>query len=196
MADLITIDDYKEIKGIQSEKEDLKLEALVASVSQLVKTYCGNSIVDFYSFHKTEFIDITYQTHVITLTETPVRTITSVEERSGYSSAYTALTTASYEYYLNTENDCLYRTTSTAPYKNWPLGPGAVKVVYTAGYESTPEDLKLAVYDLITYYLKDEYKQRQTLSGATRENSSTTSMTNSPAFPDHIKRVLDLYKNI
>ena len=69
-------------------------------------------------------------------------------------------------------------------------------MVYTAGYESTPEDLKLAVYDLITYYLKDEYKQRQTLSGATRENSSTTSMTNSPAFPDHIKRVLDLYKNI
>jgi hypothetical protein len=48
MADLITIDDYKTARGISSIKEDLKLSPLIPSVSQLVKTYCGNSILDYY----------------------------------------------------------------------------------------------------------------------------------------------------
>ena len=59
----------------------------------------------------------------------------------------------------------------------------------------SPHDLKLAVIDLITYYLKDEHKERRTLGGASIQNQSSTSQRNNVAFPDHIKRVLDLYKN-
>ena len=55
-------------------------------------------------------------------------------------------------------------------------------------------DLKLAIFDLITYYLKDEHKQRQTLGGATLQNQGTSGMKSSSDFPDHIKRVLDLYR--
>ena len=58
-----------------------------------------------------------------------------------------------------------------------------------------PDDLKLAVSDLITYYLKDEHKERRTLGGASIQNQSSTTQRNNVAFPDHIKRVLDLYKN-
>ena len=54
MADLTTIADYKDAEGINNPKHDLRLEALVPSVSQLVKTYCGNSIIDFYSVDKEE----------------------------------------------------------------------------------------------------------------------------------------------
>ena len=43
---------------------------------------------------------------------------------------------------------------------NWRKGVAAVKVVYTAGYSAVPSDLKLAVIDLLTYYLKDEHKPR------------------------------------
>ena len=53
----------------------------------------------------------------------------------------------------------------------------------------------LAVSDLITSYLKDEHKERRTLGGASIQNQSSTTQTNNVAFPDHIKRVLDLYKN-
>ena len=74
-------------------------------------------------------------------------------------------------------------------------GVGAVKVVYTAGYSAVPSDLKLAVLDLVTYYLKDEHKQRQSIAGATMQNQASTSQRNNVSFPDHIKRVLDLYKN-
>ena len=194
MANLITVQQYKDAEGIQSTKDDIRIEDLVPAVSQLVKTYCGNSIVDYYSSAKTEYINVNYETHIIQLTGSPVNSITSVEERASYNEAYTTLTTGNYEYYLDTATDSLYRTNGSAYYRNWHRGPGAVKVVYTAGYSAVPADLKLAVYDLITYYLKDEHKQRQTLAGASVQNQGSTSMRNNPAFPDHIKRVLDLYK--
>ena len=196
MADLITRDEYKSLKNLsQSVKDDGRIDALVDSVSQLVKTYCGNNIVDYYSSNKTETFNINWDTHMVQLTESPVNAIVSVQEREGYSSSYTTLTTGDNEYYLDTDTDSVIRTTTGSAYKNWPRGPGAVKVVYTAGYATTPKDLQLAVADLVTYYLKDEYKERRSLQGASMTNQGTSSAANNVDFPDHIKRVLDLYKN-
>jgi hypothetical protein len=195
MTNLITLEEYKEAEGIQSPKEDLRIEALIPSVSQLVKTYCANSIVDYYSTNKTETINVTWDTEVIQLTESPVNTIVSVEERPSYQDAYVTLTEAAYEFYFDSSTDSVFRTTGGRNYRNWQKGPGAVRVVYTAGYETVPADLQLAVIDLVTYYLKDEHKERKTLAGATMQNQASTSQRNNVAFPDHIKRVLDLYKN-
>ena len=195
MANLITLAEYKEAEGLQSAKDDLQINSLITSVSQLVKTYCGNSIIDFYSANKTETFNIDYETYAVQLTESPVVSIVSVEMRGTYREAYTTLTTGAYEYFLDEKTDSVIRTTDGSTYKNWPRGPGAVKIVYKAGYASTPEDLKLALVDLITYYLKDEHKQRQTIAGASIQNQASSSQRNNVAFPDHIKRVLDLYKN-
>ena len=196
MADLITRDEYKSLKNLsQSVKEDGRIDALIDSVSSLVKTYCGNSIVDYYSSNKTETFNINWNTHIVQLTESPVNTIVTVQEREGYSSSYTTLTTGNNEYYLDSDTDSIIRTTGGWDYDNWPRGPGAVKIVYTAGWETTPKDLQLAVADLITYYLKDEYKERRSMLGATISNTESSSMRNNVDFPDHIKRVLDLYKN-
>lgn len=195
MANLITLADYKDSEGIQSPKDDLRINSLIPSVSQLVKTYCGNSIVDFYSSNKEEDFDIYWDTFAVQLTESPVNTIVSVQERSGYDQAYNTLTTTSHEYYLDSRTDSIIRTNQSGGRLNWHHGVGAVKITYTAGYASTPEDLKLAVFDLITYYLRDEHKERRTLGGASIQNQPSTSQRNNVAFPDHIKRVLDLYKN-
>lgn len=196
MADLITRDEYKSLKNLsQSVKDDGRIDALVDSVSQLVKTYCGNNIVDYYSSNKTETFNINWETHMVQLTESPVNAIVSVQEREGYSSSYTTLTTGDNEYFLDTDTDSIIRTTTGSAYKNWPKGPGAVKIVYTAGYATAPKDLQLAVADLVTYYLKDEYKERRSLQGASMTNQGTSSASNNVDFPDHIKRVLDLYKN-
>ena len=195
MADLITLAQYKEAEGISTPKEDLRLNSIIPSVSQLVKTYCGNTFVDFYSSNKTETFNINWDTYAVQLTESPVNTIVSVEERTDYSQAYTTLTTGAYEYFLDSSTDSILRTNGASNYRNWPRGPGAVRVVYTAGYSAVPEDLKLAVFDLVTYYLKDEHKERRTLAGATVQNQASSSQRNNVAFPDHIKRVLDLYKN-
>ena len=195
MANLITLQDYKTAEGITQPKDDSRLNVLIPSVSALVKTYCGNSFVDFYSSNKTETFTIDWATHIVQLTESPVNSVVSVKERTSYSDSYNTLTTGAYEYALDTATDSILRTLSSGRYKNWPQGVDAVEVVYKAGYSAVPSDLKLAVLDLVTYYLKDEHKQRQTIAGASLQNQGSTSQNNNVSFPDHIKRVLDLYKN-
>lgn len=187
MANLLTLDEYKEYEGLSSTKEDTKLELLVASTSQLVKTYCGNSIIDYYSADKVEEFSIRWSTDVVQLTESPLVSVTSVETRTSESAAY--ITLAAADYHVDLATDSIFKVT-----QRWPHGFGAVKVTYRAGYATTPADLKLALVDLVRYYYKNEYKDRQTLSGASIENPSAKSSTG-VAFPDHIKRVLDLYKN-
>ena len=194
MADLITLASYKEAEGLTTPKEDLRINALIPSVSQLIKTYCGNSFVDFYSSNKTETFNIDWGTYIVQLTESPVNTIVSVEERQSYDSAYETLTTGAFQYALDTATDSVFRTTAGS-YQNWPRGIAAVRIVYKAGLSAVPDDLKLSVIDLITYYLKDEHKERRTIQGASIQNATSSSQKDNVAFPDHIKRVLDLYKN-
>ena len=195
MADLVTLSDYKDAEGIGSPKDDLRISRIIPSVSELVKTYCANTFVDFVSSDKTEEFDIYWDTYAVQLTESPVISITSVQERSGYDQSYATLTTGAYEYYLDKRTDSVIRTNESGTRLNWKHGVGSVKVVYRAGYSSTPDDLKLAVFDLVTYYLKDEHKERRTLGGASIQNQSSSTQRDNVAFPDHIKRVLDLYKN-
>ena len=134
---------------------------------------------------------IDWDTYVVQTTESPLVSVSSVQIRDSVTDDYSVL--ESDEYYVDLDTDSILRVVGTG-YRNWPRGAGAVKVTYNAGYSTTPLDLQLAVADLITYYLRDEHKTRQTLAGATRETQES-SIRNSPAFPDHIKRVLDLYKN-
>ena len=203
MANLINLHDYKTAEGIQSTKDDTKLELLITSVSQLVKTYCGNSIVDFYSTatggdpannKKVEDFSINWASNIIQLTESPVVQVHSVKERDNPSGTYTTLVENT-DYYVDYSTDSIYRINSSGRAKNWSNGPGTIQVSYNAGYASCPQDLRLAVFDLVTYYHKDEHKARQTIAGASIQNQSSTSQRNNVAFPDHIKRVLDLYKN-
>jgi hypothetical protein len=188
MANLIALSTYKDVKSITSATHDFALTTIIESVSQLVKTYCGNSLVDYYSTNKVELFNINWATDVVQLTETPLNTIVSIEERTDFAASYTTLTAS--DYYPDTSTDSVYRVN-----KPWPDGHGSVKVTYTAGYAECPSDLKLAVIDLVTYYFKEEHKTRQTIAGASLQNASSTSLRDNIAFPDHIKRVLDLYKN-
>lgn len=180
------------MENIQNPKDDYNLSQLISSVSQLVKTYCGNSFVDYFSTNKVETFSIDWNTHLIQLTESPVNSIISIEKRDSVTSSYTTVQPT--DYYLDSNTDTVFYVTGST-YKNWPRGAGSVKITYTAGYSTTPLDLKLAVIDLITYYFRDEYKERRTLAGATLQNPGSSSQDSSVAFPDHIKRILDLYKN-
>ena len=201
MADLITLDEYKLFEGVNSTQYDEKFESLITSVSQLVRTYCSNAF-DTYSASPgyTELFNIQWDTYVVQLRESPVIDILNVYERSTQSADYKELfsagagSPADYSWYLDTVSDSIFRTYESGQYRNWPKGVGAVKVVYTAGYVETPTDLKLAISDLVTYYHKDEWKERQTIGSATREGAGSSAIRNDPGFPDHIRRVLDMYR--
>ena len=200
MADLITLQQYKDFAGLTGVTMDARINVIVDSVSQLVKNYCGTSIIDDYSSAKTEYFDVLdARTSRVMLDEGPIRAVTSVQERESQADSYVTLITENsdssgkYEYIVDSMTDSIIRTSEEID-KSFPKGRKAVKVVYTAGYSSCPEDLKLAIFDLVKYYLKDERKERMTIAGATIENPVSTSLRNNTGFPDHIKRVLDMYK--
>lgn len=201
MADLITLDDYKLLEGVNSTQYDEKFESLITSVSKLVRNYC-NTEFDTYASSPgvTEVFDLQWDSYVVQLKHSPVISVTNVYERTGQADSYTELfkdgTNEKYEWYLDTVSDSIFRTQENGRYKNWPKGVGSVKVTYLAGYASLPEDLKLAVGDLITYYHKDEWKERQSIGSASREGAGSSAIKNDPGFPDHIRRVLDMYRTV
>ena len=196
MANLITRANYKDYMKMEHNKDDSKIDILVASISQLVKTYCGNAIIDYYSSAKTETFDIddTYTSEIF-VTESPLNSVTSVQERDSIADSYTTLT-ANTDYYVDTEHDRIFRIDGEKSIDYFPKGFASVKVIYTAGYSAVPNDLKLAVFDLITYYMKEEHKTQRSIAGTTLRNVGSTSIRGDIGFPDHIKRVLDLYKII
>ena len=200
MANLVTLQQYKDFAGIKGVSEDAKINVILPAISQAVKTYCGTSFIDFYSSDKTEFFDITdNSTTAVMVDESPLVSVSQVQEREGQSGSYVTLITENsnssgkYEYIVDTGLDMVRRTTATGD-KAFPKGRKAVKVVYRSGYASTPSDLKLACFDLIKYYLKDERKSGLTIAGATVRNEVSTTLRENIGFPDHIKRILDFYK--
>ena len=200
MADLISLDTYKTIENITNVKDDYRLETLITAISTLVKTYCASNLIDDYSSTITEYFDLQYQVSYIQLEDGPVvdNATLAVYERQSQDDDYTQLyrdgTSDKYEWYLDATTDSIYRTYDSGLYAYWPKGVKAVKVEYNAGYSSTPKDLELAVVDLVTYYFKNEHKQRQVLGGASLQNQGPSSLQDNVGFPDHIKRVLDMYK--
>ena len=200
MADLVTLQQYKDFAGLTSIKNDARINVVIDQVSQLVKTYCGSTIIDYASTNKVEYKNIKDSiVDTIILDESPLIQVVSVQERTSQADAYVTLITENsdssgkYEYVVDDESDSITRTNSTGN-KYWAKGMKSVKVTYKAGYTSTPEDLKLAVFDLIKYYMKDERKERQTIAGATIENQVSSSLAGNIGFPDQIKRILDMYK--
>ena len=200
MANLVTLQQYKDFAGLKGVGEDAKINVILPAISQAVKTYCGTSFIDFYSNDKTEFFDILdTSTTAVMVDESPLVSVSQVQERENQSSSYVTLITENsngsgkYEYIVDTALDMVRRTTATSD-KAFPKGRKAVKVVYRSGYASTPSDLRLACFDLIKYYLKDERKSGMTISGAQIRNEVSTSLRENIGFPDHIKRILDFYK--
>ena len=200
MANLITLQEYKDFSGIAGLSQDAKINVIIPSVSQAVKSYCGTSFVDYFNSAKTEYFDITdSSTTMIMVDECPLVSVTSVAERESQADSYVTLISENsdgsgkYEYVIDTDLDVIRRTTDSRD-KAFPVGRKAVKVIYKAGYASTPSDLKLACFDLVKYYLKDERKEMQSIAGAQIRNPVTTSQRDNIDFPDHIKRILDFYK--
>ena len=196
MANLITVQEFKDAEGMRGDNNDDRLAILVPQVSDLAKKYCGTSFIDYYSSTKTETFNVSDNyTSFVVMSETPITSVTSVKERDNPTSSYETLTNNT-DYYIDTASDSIFRVDSDGNRKAFKKGFGAVEVVYNAGYSATPSDLKLALFDLVTYYLKDEHKQRMTLGGATVQNQGSAGLRTSTDFPDHIKRVLDLYRVI
>lgn len=180
---LITLADYKLYASINSTDFDDKISSIVSKVSELVKTYCNRLFIDGYDPISASFLDIVEYTdrdgHYYP-NEFPIQEVVSV----GYS-------TDNGVSYVN-QLDCVFDRVKEAIYipQEGREGVNAFKITYKGGYQTTPEDLKLACLDLVEYYYKGEYTPRKSSSNNVLEYVTTSDL------PSHIKRVLDLYRVI
>lgn len=175
--------DYKTYAGIKSTNEDAIIDFIIPKVSELVKTYCRRTFVDYWDTPKTEMF--TGGSSTLILMETPVAAVASVEQSLDYGQTYTNL--AQYTDWV-LAGDVVVSLDSRGYFPELING---YKVTYTAGYDDVPADLEMAVLDLVTYYRKNDgaiHSSKNVGSNTVQiEYISTTSL------PAHIRRVLDQY---
>lgn len=197
MAELVTLDEYKQYKDIKSTEGDGKHQTLITRVSKLVETYCSRKFVDYSSNStpKIEWFDA--KTNAVQLTEFPVIEVISVKTSVDGGLTQVTLDEAISDqsgYFVDLEDGMIY--TQKSAYKfldSYDIPYRSLEVTYTAGYtvDTIPEDLKLAVLDLVEYYAKNEKNLSKTLLGG---NVDFPSPYLANSFPPHIRRILDLYR--
>ena len=182
---LITAAEYKAYKGITSTTEDAALAIIIPKVSDLVKAFCRRTFIDYVDEAKVEVFKGGHES--LNPEETPLRTVSSLEFSEDYGLTYTSLVEFT-DYVVDVETG---QVTFILPqYQNYRR-VNAFKVTYTAGYEVIPADLKLAVMDLVTYYIRNEAALHTNKNvGA---NSVQIEYITNTGLPAHIRRVLDLY---
>lgn len=184
--DLVTKAEYKAYAGITSTTQDTIINALIPRVSALVKSYCRRTFVDYVDDNAVEKTNGGYGP-LLYLPEYPVLGIISVEYSSDYGQNYTELVEYT-DYVFDTSSQSI----STVDGSDWPSALNGYVITYNAGYEELPEELKLAVFDLITYYMKNDASVHSPKAPGT--NSVQIEYITSTSLPAHIKRVLDLYR--
>ena len=185
MADLVKLAEYKTYAGINQPNSDELIESLIPKVSALVKTYCRTSFIDYVDELKVELFNGGHDK--IILKEGPVIAISSFEVSYDYGNNYTELVEFT-DFALDYETNALVPIGVDV----FPKLINGYKVSYTAGYTAVPDDLKLGVMDLITYYIKNDMAVHSPKSPGTNSVQIEYILTGS--LPAHIKRVLDFYK--
>ena len=183
---LITLTEFKSYIGISSTNQDSIINTLIPQVSALVKNICRRTFLDYATDFKTE-VSKGSPSNRILLHETPLLQVSTVEFSEDYGQNYTTLIEYT-DYVVDTESDSI--EIISTPYVDY-IKTNAFRITYNAGYEEVPADLKLAVADLVNYYIRnDAAVHSQKAIGANNIQIEYITTTNLPA---HIKRVLDQY---
>ena len=183
-TDLLTLAEYKAHVGINSTTQDTAISAIIPKVSALVKTICRRTFVDYNTTSKIEVVNGGTGASLFPK-EYPIIIFTSLEYSIDYGDTYTALVRNT-DYIVNLEDN-----TIDAVNGNFPKVINGYRFTYTGGYATLPVDLKLAVCDLVTYYIKNDMSVHSPKAPGT--NSVQIEYITTTALPAHIKRILDLY---
>jgi hypothetical protein len=181
---LVTRQEYKAYTNITNPNHDQEIDNLIPKVSEFVKTYCKRTFVDFVDENKVETFN--GASGILMLKESPVLSVNSVEYSTDYGQTHIEL-----KEYIDWVEDEGY-IVSINP-SGFPRQLRGYRVMYTAGYEQLPEDLKLGVMDLITYYRKNDMAVHSTKAPGT--NAVQIEYITTTGLPAHIRRVLDFYRS-
>lgn len=194
MTNLITIDEYKVYKEINSETYDSIISLLIGSVSNFIKEYTGRSIIDNSATDKIEYFNAVDNGYYLPI-EFPLLNVTEVATSVDGGVTWIALVENT-DYFVDKSSeggeDQLLSNTGLTGFVTSTITFKSGRITYTGGYDTTPADLKLATMDLVHYYRKEEHNLSKSIQSASVTNPVVVIQGNQ--LPQHIKRVLDLYR--
>lgn len=182
-ANLVTKAEYKAYAGISSINQDAIIDSLIPAVSAFVKAICRRTFVDYVINPKVEYFKESGDTYIPL--ESPILAVSELGVSTDYGSTYTPLT-AFTDYVWDRQYDTI--RSIGADFNGLING---YMLSYTAGYAELPVDLKLAIFDLVTYYMKNDSAVHSNKAPGT--NTVQVEYITTTGLPAHIRRVLDLY---
>lgn len=184
MTNLVTRAEYKAYAGLTTPNQDTQIDNIIPGVSQFVETYCKRR---FQAYTTDVYVEVfSGSNYPLSLTHHPVIAISMVEESPDLGATYTTLTEFT-DWVLDKEDGTIK---SSRGY--FTPGINRYKVTYTYGYTTLPEDLKLAIFDLIKYYMRNDMAVHSSKAPGTNTVQLEYQAINS--IPAHIRRILDFYR--
>lgn len=191
MANLVSLEEFKEYKQINSTNKDDRLNGLITTVSQFIKSYCNTTFIDYYDEWKTEYFHSGKVDTFIISREAP---IISIQSFSG--SVDGGVTYEDFVYqtdYVHDSNNGIIYSLSNLPFLSYGPGLFGLKLVYKGGFEETPDDIKQAALDLVDNYDRMDFTPFKQVGNASVETTlKGIAMRN---IPPHISRILDMHRN-
>lgn len=188
---IIDLNKYKEYKGINSDKNDSEIAAIIHSVNAFIPRYCGRSFVDYYADTTSK---VEYHNGVdfkeLYVAEFPIKTVVAVKSSTDFGETYDTTLSEFTDYVVDKENGIILSTTDNFVTSLVPTN--SVEVEYRGGFDKYPEDIVIAAVSLTEYYIEEQYTPRKSLATATIENTLYTDA--SASLPPHIRRILEFYR--
>lgn len=187
MTDLMTLTQYKELKGksLANVAEDTRITKLITSVSNAIKEYIGRSLIDYYSVDKTEYKKGTQDCFLVD--EWPItQAIVAYKTPTGYVNLIEDT-----DYYIDAPSGQILSASGANFAPNGVRDPKFIRVVYRGGFASTPTDILMAAADYVEKGLKQEQSVQKNMGGQDIMNYPSAPMGR---LPTHIAVILDNYR--
>lgn len=183
MANLVTKAEYKTYAGISSTTQDTSIDFLIPKISDAVRIFCRNPLVD-----SQESVTEVFEggNAVLVPSSGPVAAISAVQYSTDYGKTFTDMVQYIDWIYVQKEQvvKCVYNSV-------FQLRPAGYRVTYTAGNDGCPEGLKLGVLEFIKYYMQNEGTVHS--SSAPGGSGGQIEYILNSKLPASIQRIFDQY---
>lgn len=193
MANLITLDEYKEYKGINSPDRDDMIEALITRTSDFIKRFTNKTFIDYAYVNKIEYHDGKDLESVL-LEEPPILSVASVKTSTDGGVTQTTLVENT-DFFVEKGIAQIISNDASGTFTYLGVGFHSLEVTYKGGYTAVPQDIRQANLDFVTYYLENEYTPKRQFSQMTTENFNFRAESDL-GLPGHIQRILEYYREL
>jgi hypothetical protein len=189
MTDLMTVTQYKELKGksLTNTNEDTRIGKLIESVSTAIKEYIGRSLIDYYSDYKVEYKKGTVSNFFVS--EWPIKDteiVVAYKTSAGYVDLQEDI-----DFYVDAEIGKILSANGNNFAADSVRDPKFLRVTYMGGFETCPTDILMAMADYVEKALKQEHSIQKNMGGQDIMNFPITPLGR---LPTHIAVVLDTYR--